>query len=109
MLLGGGAFDGVPVLRADIARLACSDLLPAAVTSEFGHGAGMRITKSPKPRSWQSPGPAGTLSFGGASGCRWMVDSVRRGTMVFMTQRMPGPANLSLWEELHAALEADLR
>jgi len=33
---------------------------------------------------------------------------LRRGMMVFMTQRMPGPANLSLWEELHAAVDADL-
>jgi CubicO group peptidase (beta-lactamase class C family) len=109
MLLGQGSFDGARVLRADIARLACSNLLPEDVISDSGYGAGMRITKSPKPRSWQSPGPAGTLSFGGASGCRWMVDPVRRVTMVFMTQRMPGGANLSLWDELHAAVDADLR
>ena len=108
MLLAQGAFDRAQVLRADIARLACSDLLPQELISDFGYGAGMRITKSPKRRSWQSPGPPGTLSFGGASGCRWMVDPVRHGTMVFMTQRMPGPANLSLWDELHAAVDADL-
>jgi CubicO group peptidase (beta-lactamase class C family) len=77
MLLGHGAFDGVRVLRDDIARLACSNLLPQEVASDFGFGAGMRITKSPKERSWQSPGPVGTLSFGGAAGCRWMVDPVR--------------------------------
>ena len=108
MLLGQGTFDGVQVLRNDIARLACSNLLPQEVASDFGYGAGMRITKFPKERSWQSPGPVGTLSFGGAAGCRWMVDPVRRGMMVFMTQRMPGPANLSLWEELHAAVDTDL-
>jgi CubicO group peptidase (beta-lactamase class C family) len=108
MLLGQGTFDGVQVLRNDIARLACSNLLPQGVASDFGYGAGMRITKFPKARSWQSPGPAGPPSFGGAAGCRWMVDPVRRGMMVFMTQRMPGPANLSLWEELHAAVDADL-
>jgi CubicO group peptidase (beta-lactamase class C family) len=108
MLLGQGTFDGVQILRNDLARLACSNLLPQEVASDFGFGAGMRITKVPKERSWQSPGPAGTLSFGGAGGCRWMVDPVRRGTMVFMTQRMPGPANLSLWDELHAAVDADL-
>ena len=96
------------VLRNDIARLACSNLLPAQVVSDSGFGAGMRITRRPKKRSWQSPGPVGTLSFGGAAGCRWMVDPVHRGMMVFMTQRMPGPANLSLWEELHAAVDADL-
>lgn len=108
MLLGQGTFDGVQVLREDIARLACSNLLPHEVPSDFGYGAGMRITMSPKERSWQSPGPVGTLSFGGATGCRWMVDPVRRGMMVFMTQRMPGPANLSLWSELHGAVDADL-
>jgi hypothetical protein len=37
-----------------------------------------------------------------------MVDPIRSGIMVFMTQRMPGPANLSLWNELHAAIDADL-
>jgi CubicO group peptidase (beta-lactamase class C family) len=106
MLLGHGTFEGVQVLRADIARLACSDLLPKEVVSDAGFGAGMRITKVLKPGS--SSGPAGALSFGGATGCRWMVDPVRRGTMVFMTQRMPGPANVPLWNELHAAVDADL-
>lgn len=107
MLLGRGTFDGLQVLREDIARLACSDLLPQEVASNAGFGAGMRITKVPKQGSSQ-PGPVGTLSFGGAAGCRWMVDPVRRGTMVFMTQRMPGPANGPLWNELHAAVDADL-
>jgi CubicO group peptidase (beta-lactamase class C family) len=107
MLLGQGTFDGVQVLRNDIARLACSNLLPAPVVSDSGFGAGMRITKVPKQGSSQ-PGPVGTLSFGGAAGCRWMVDPVRRGAMVFMTQRMPGPANGALWNELHAAVDADL-
>jgi CubicO group peptidase (beta-lactamase class C family) len=108
MLLGQGTFDGAQVLRGDIARLACSNLMPHEVTTEAGFGAGMRITKVANKSAWQSPGPVGTLSFSGASGCRWMVDPVRGGTMVFMTQRMPGPANLPLWEELHAALDADL-
>jgi CubicO group peptidase (beta-lactamase class C family) len=108
MLLGQGTFDGVRVLRNDLARLACSNLLPKEVVSEFGFGAGMRITKIPKAGSSQSPGPVGTMSFGGAAGCRWMVDPVRRGIMVFMTQRMPGPANGPLWNELHAAVDADL-
>jgi CubicO group peptidase (beta-lactamase class C family) len=108
MLLGRGTFDGVQVLREDIARVACSNLLPAQVVSDSGFGAGMRITKLPKERSWQSPGSVGTLSFGGAAGCRWMVDPVRRGVMVFMTQRMPGSANLPLWDELHAAMDADI-
>ena len=28
--------------------------------------------------------------------------------MVFMTQLMPGPANLTLWNELHGTIDADL-
>jgi CubicO group peptidase (beta-lactamase class C family) len=108
MLLGQGTFDGAQVLREDIARLACSNLLPQAVASDAGFGAGMRITKVPKPGNWQSPGSVGTLSFSGAAGCRWMVDPVRRVRMVFMTQRLPGRANLPLWNELHTALDADL-
>lgn len=108
MLLGQGTFDGMRILRKDIARLACSNLLPKEVPSEFGFGAGMRIAKTHRDASSQSPGPPGTLSCGGAAGCRWMVDPGRRGIMVFMTQRMPGPANRSLWNELHAAVDADL-
>jgi CubicO group peptidase (beta-lactamase class C family) len=108
MLLGQGTFDGVQILRKEIAQLACSNLLPEGVASDAGYGAGMRITTSDKERSRRFPGPVGTLSFGGAAGCRWMVDPVRRGIMVFMTQRMPGPANLTLWDQLHAAVDADL-
>jgi CubicO group peptidase (beta-lactamase class C family) len=108
MLLGRGTLEGAQVLREDVARLACSDLLPKAVVSEAGYGAGMRITKVSKPASSQAPGAAGTMSFGGAAGTRWMADPVRRGVMVFMTQRMPGPRNGPLWNELHAAIDADL-
>jgi CubicO group peptidase (beta-lactamase class C family) len=48
MLFGQGTFDGVQVLRDDIARLACSNLMPEEVAFDFGYGAGMRITKFPK-------------------------------------------------------------
>jgi CubicO group peptidase (beta-lactamase class C family) len=106
MLLGQGTLDGRQVLRAETARLACSNLLPEGVVSDAGYGAGMRITTSDKERSWRLPGPIGTLSFGGAAGCRWMVDPVRRGMMVFMTQLMP--VDLSLWTQLHTAVDADL-
>lgn len=107
MLLGQGTLDGIQVLRTETARLACSNLLPEGVVSDAGFGAGMRITTSDdKARSWRLPGPVGTLSFGGAAGCRWMVDPVRRGTMVFMTQRMP--VDFSLWDRLHAAVDTDL-
>lgn len=105
MLLGQGTLDGVQVLRAETARLACSNLLPDGVVSDAGFGAGMRITTSNKERSWRLPGPIGTLSFGGAAGCRWMVDPVRRGIMVLMTQRMP--VDFSLWNQLHTAVDAD--
>jgi CubicO group peptidase (beta-lactamase class C family) len=112
MLFGRGTFDGVQVLREDIARLACSDLLPQEVASDAAYGAGMRITKIPKQGPSQpgplQPGPVGTLSFGGAAGCRWMVEPARHGRMVIMTQRMPGPANGPLWNELHRAVDADL-
>ena len=108
MLLGEGTLDGEQVLRRDIARRACSNLMPREVASDSGYGAGMRITLSPKPRSWQSPGPVGTASFGGASGCRWMVDPARGGIMIFMTQRMQGAVNLPLWNQLHGALDVDL-
>jgi CubicO group peptidase (beta-lactamase class C family) len=106
LLLGQGTVDGRQVLRADTARLACSNLLPKEVVADSGYGAGMRITLSNKERSWRSPGSIGTLSFGGAMGCRWMVDPARRGMMVFMTQRMP--ADFSLWNQLHSAIDADL-
>ena len=41
-------------------------------------------------------GAVAALSYGGAAGCQSMAVPVRRGVMVFMTQRMPWSANLSL-------------
>jgi CubicO group peptidase (beta-lactamase class C family) len=44
MLMGDGELDGVRVMRAETARLARSNLLPAAVRYEGGgYGAGMRV------------------------------------------------------------------
>lgn len=47
MLLGRGAFEGVQVLHPDIARLACSDLLPAEVISDSGTARGCE-SRSPR-------------------------------------------------------------
>lgn len=105
MLLGEGALDGVRVLRADTARLACSNLLPDAVAYDGGgFGAGMRVAL--KASDTRSPS-AGALSWGGAAGTLWMVEPARRGNLVFMSQHMP-PETYPLWSDLRAALDADL-
>ena len=46
MLLGRGTFDGVQVLREDIARLACSDLLPPEVALTPGLVPGCESRRS---------------------------------------------------------------
>lgn len=104
MLLGDGALDDVRVLRPETARLTRSNLLPIGVTFEgSGFGAGMRVALAGK---GGRDGP-GTLFWAGAAGTVWVVDPVRGGNMVFMTQYMPANA-YPLMSDVLRAVEADL-
>ncbi|WP_375426967.1 serine hydrolase domain-containing protein [uncultured Sphingomonas sp.] len=118
MLQNGGALDGARVMRAETARLAMSNLLPAGVTFQgvgggaggtqgadtpMGYGAGGSVYLADKPGG---PGK-GTYGWGGAAGTIAYVDPVRRvrGTVMvnyFSSERWP------LRQEIPAALARDL-
>jgi CubicO group peptidase (beta-lactamase class C family) len=103
MLIDDGALDGVRVMRAETARLARSNLLPATVRYEGGgYGAGMRVAVGGK----TARDASGTVSWNGAAGTMWLVDPSRRLNFVFMSQFMP-PTSYSIWTEAQSALDAD--
>jgi CubicO group peptidase (beta-lactamase class C family) len=102
MLLNEGKLDGVRVLRAETVRLAVSNLLPSSVKYDGGgFGAGMRVaTGGPKPRDSK-----GAVSWNGAAGTMWIVDSTRKLNFVFMSQFMP-PTSYLIWDEASSALQS---
>jgi CubicO group peptidase (beta-lactamase class C family) len=103
MLIGEGKLKGVRVLRADSVRLACSNLLPAAVRYEGGgYGAGMRVGTGGK----AVRDGAGAVSWNGAAGTMWAVDAARQINFVFMSQFMP-PTAYPVWSEVDQALAAE--
>jgi CubicO group peptidase (beta-lactamase class C family) len=103
MLIGDGELDGVRVMKPETARLARSNLLPAAVRyAGGGDGAGMRVAAGGK----TPHDAAGAVSFNGAAGTMWLVDPARRFNFVFMSQFMP-PTSYPVWTEVDTALEAD--
>jgi CubicO group peptidase (beta-lactamase class C family) len=107
MLLGDGALGRVRVLKAETARLARSNLLPAGVVyaGGGGFGAGARVVL---PGSGDRFGSAGTFGWAGAAGTVWWIDPARRGNTVFMTQFMP-PNAYPVQDEVSAAIEADVK
>ena len=107
MLLGDGALSRVRIMKAETARLARSNLLPAGVvySGGGGFGAGARVVL---PGGDGRFGPAGTFGWGGAAGTVWWIDPARQGNMVFMTQFMP-PDAYPVRDQISAAIEADLK
>ena len=103
MLIGDGELEDVRVMRAESARLARSNLLPAAVPYEGGgYGAGMRVAAGGK----TPHDAAGAVSWNGAAGTMWLVDPTRRLNFVFMSQFVP-PTSYPIWSEVDSALDAD--
>jgi CubicO group peptidase (beta-lactamase class C family) len=116
MLQDGGELDGVRIMKAETARLAMSNLLPAGVSFggvaggtggtqaevPMGYGAGGSVYLADKPN-----GPhKGTYGWGGAAGTIAYVDPVAhsRGTIMvnyFPSDRWP------LRQEVPAALARD--
>jgi CubicO group peptidase (beta-lactamase class C family) len=98
MLFGGGALDGVRVLKPETVRLACSNLLPRGVTGVAGGvGAGLRVGLTGR--------TAGELSWQGAAGTFWRAHPVPRHILILMTQHMP-PTSYPLWDDVSAAFDA---
>ena len=89
MLANFGKLDGVRIMSAETARLAMSDLLPAAVSTDgtfaagAGFGAGGRVGKGVND---------GVYGWGGAAGTVAFVDPKRKLRAVCMAQYMPSDA-----------------
>ena len=89
MLANHGALDGVRVMSTATAKLAMSDLLPSAVSTDgtyadgAGFGAGGRVGKGVN---------AGVFGWGGAAGTVAFVDPRRKLRAVCMAQYMPSSA-----------------
>ncbi len=86
MLANYGELDGVRIMSAETAKLAMSDLLPAAVSTDgtfasgAGFGAGGRVGKGAND---------GVYGWGGAAGTVAFVDPKRKLRAVCMAQYMP--------------------
>jgi len=107
MLLGDGALDGTRVMKAETARAARSNLLPAGVLkATTGQGAGVPLVR-PGDKAVMPPG---TVMGSGASGGLWWMDPARRGNLVFLTEVIGiGQAAYTVPAELSAALDAGLK
>ena len=110
MLLGGGALDGVRVLRPETARLMVSDLLPNGLfgrsgSGARGFGAGGAVVL---PGDTSTLGAPGSFGGGGAAGTIWTLDPANRLVWLFMSQHMP-PRIFHIQREVGAAIADDLR
>lgn len=113
MVLNDGILGGRRVMKPETVRLAMSNLLPAGVayppSGGFGAGAGVVM---PGVRS--DNGGEGVWSAVGASSTYLAVDPLRRGTVLFLAQYMPG-RRVPMAEALryrtafNQAIDADLR
>lgn len=108
MLLGDGALGRVRVMKAETARLAMSNLLPAGVSTDMGgHGAGGRVVLAGNGDSESRFGSPGSFGWGGAAGTLWSVDPGKKTQMVYMVQHFPSDAYKTA-DLLSAAIKADL-
>lgn len=107
MLMNGGAYNGVRIMSAETAALACSSIGPAGIRlPPEGHAfaAAMRLVV---PESARPGMPAGQVSWGGAAGTTMWVDRANQFAVAFLTQFMPQDA-YPIWDELRVAAYADL-
>ncbi len=104
MLLNGGVFDSVRIMKPETARLAVGNIHPPGVEDPSETvGAGSRaLLMNPLY-------PPGTIGSAGASGTIFWIDPKRRGAVVFIAQAMWGsPARSPYPKRLAAAIEKDL-
>jgi CubicO group peptidase (beta-lactamase class C family) len=113
MLQNGGTLDGARVMKAETARLAMSNLLPAGVTfpgigggaggPPMGYGAGGSVSLVDTPGG---PG-RGTYGWGGAAGTIAYVDPARRTRVTVMVNYLPAE-RWPLRRDIPVALGRDL-
>ena len=97
MLLGGGALDGVRILKASTVRLMATDQLDPRMTERqiladkggvgFGFDFAVRVAQPRNPT--ESRGTIGEFSWDGYPSTLFWVDPVNRMTVVFLTQTLP--------------------
>jgi CubicO group peptidase (beta-lactamase class C family) len=98
--------NGVRVMSAEAAALACSDISPNGLrVPPEGHAfaAAMRLVL---PESARPGMPVGQVSWGGAAGTTMWVDRANQLAVAFLTQFMPHDA-YPIWNELRFAAYAD--
>jgi CubicO group peptidase (beta-lactamase class C family) len=107
VLMDDGVIDGRRVMRAETARLAHSNLLPAGVEAWNGSafGAGMGVTSAKSAEYGQEP--VGSYGWAGAAGTLMWNDPVNRLSVAMMTQYVPSHA-YPVWSELRTAVYRDL-
>jgi CubicO group peptidase (beta-lactamase class C family) len=104
MLLDGGAFGSVRVMKTETARLATGNINPPNIADPEETGdTGSRALLT------HSLYPPGMIGSAGASGTIFWIDPKRRGAVVFLAQTMWGlPSRSPYQKRLHAAIEEDL-
>lgn len=102
MLLGGGELDGVRVLKPETVRLMTTDhLTPQQMTTYnwpalrgYGYGFNVRVMRDPAQAMFNEH--PGSFGWNGAACTSMLVDPVRRTTVVYGSQRLPGNNQLYL-------------
>ncbi len=103
MLLDGGVFESVRVMKPETARLAIGNINPPNIADPEAAGAGSPALLA------HTLYPPGTIGSAGSSGTIFWIDPKRRGAVVFLVQTMWGsPARSPFPKRLQAAIEEDL-
>ena len=102
MLLGGGALDGVRILKPSTVRLMATDHLDARVTDTWwlpskgsvGFGLDFAVRKSQPKTADENRGAVGEFFWDGRETTLFWVDPVNKLTAVFFVQTFPFDATL---------------
>lgn len=99
MLLGGGTFGGVRILRPETVALMTHNTLPASMTPlsgspmpDNGYGFGLGVAVLVDPSVARRPGPAGIWRWSGYLGTYFWVDPTNDLLAMVWTQLSPGSA-----------------
>jgi CubicO group peptidase (beta-lactamase class C family) len=104
MLLDGGTFGSVRVMKTETARLATGNINPPNIADPEETG-----DTGSRPLLTHSLFPPGMIGSAGASGTIFWIDPKRRGAVVFLAQTMWGlPSRSPYPKRLHTAIEEDL-
>jgi CubicO group peptidase (beta-lactamase class C family) len=108
MLLNEGMFEGRRLLPAGAARLAMSNIMPAALrfNERNGYGAGGAVSLVDTRADGPEGQPPGVFGWGGAAGTLFQVDPVRQVGVVLMLQFLPAQT-FPMGRDFQAAINRD--